>query len=188
MIERYRFWEHIRLAYNLERKRRTLTSLDKLSRLRTTQTDFEPGEIAHVSGGVHSAFHDFLLSQEYTLFPGEKWMGSYGHRRTVKKYCVVLHRADKERYIVCYLTTFGRRTVDSPLAKTFGIALQETPEWPPGVKSIKTWPPWRGKGYMFAVPVIRRGLEVPNMRRRIMLGFGELERVKKVILDRVKAS
>lgn len=122
------------------------------------------------------------------MFPGEKWRGNYGHRRVIQKYCVVLRREDSERYLVCYLTTFGGSGNLSPLAKFFGFALQDTPEWPPGVKPIKTHPPWKGQGYVFGVPVIRRGLEVPHLRRRIMLGFGELERIRKMVDERVDAS
>jgi hypothetical protein len=156
--------------------------------LRTGPTNFEPGEIAHLSGGgVHAAFYDFLLSENYSLLQGENWRG-HPRLRHAKKYCVVLKRVDRDRYLVCYLTTFEGGANLSPLAKFFSIAMQDTPEWPPGIKSIKTHPPWKGRAFLFGAPVIRKGLKAPLLSHRIMLAFGELQRVQKMIEERNMAS
>jgi hypothetical protein len=124
------------------------------------------------------------VSQGYGLLEKETWRG-HSRLRFAKKYCLVLKKLDRDRYLVCYLATFGGGHNLSPLARFFGIAMGDTPEWPPGEKSIKTYPPWRGRGYVYGAPVIRKGLHAPHLKYRITLKFGELERVQKMIEERL---
>ncbi|KAL4077239.1 hypothetical protein V8B97DRAFT_1409510 [Scleroderma yunnanense] len=96
-----------------------------------------PGQIAYVSGqgGVNLALLEFLERQGYPLTVTERAMKRKHQQQMplVGKYCLVLERLEKDRYLVCYMTTFQKAvsaTNMSPLARFFGFAVGKTPPHP----------------------------------------------------------
>jgi hypothetical protein len=182
------YWERIHLAYYYEVKKRTLAHLQ-------SNTVFYPGEIAHIEddGTLSSGFYDFLEWQGIPLSSKEMAIKRKLNRENFGRSCVILERLPENRYIICYLTSFhqaqhGQR-VQGLLGKLFAIAINDTPEYPPGTPSIKIYPKWEGCAFLYAIPVLRQNLvRHKAIKSRFMLGMGELERVKQLITERVEVS
>lgn len=180
------YWERVHLAYHYEVEKRTKAH-------RTANASFEPGEIAFVNddGTLGGAFYDFLEWQGMSLSPEEKINQRNAKRNRHGRYCLVLDRLDNDAYIVCYLTSFHQAqhgtNIQTTLARLFAIAIDETPEFPLGTPSIKVVPKWAGYGFLYAMPVCRWDLAQSRaINTRFILRLGELERVKRLILERVK--
>lgn len=183
------YWERIHLAYHFEIEKRTQ---------RRTQDSgvsdvFEPGEIAYVNddGTLIAGFYDFLEWQGIRLTHGEKFLQKKMRQDSRGRYCLVVQRLDDGRYIICYLTSFHQamraENIQTSLARLFAIAIDDTPEYPPGTPSIKVVPKWTGHGFLYAIPVPRQRLVRHNaVNKRFILRMGELERVKRLIVERVK--
>jgi len=126
-----------------------------------------------------------------TLSRSERVLKRKVNRDSQGRYCLVLERHPDGTYIICYLTTFSQanhgKNIQSKLARLFSVAIDDTPDFPPGTPSVKVVPKWRGTGFLFAVPVRRQNL-MPHklINVRFILRMGELERVKRLILERVK--
>jgi hypothetical protein len=93
------------------------------------------------------------------------------------------------------LTTFDRAASGGHITfasgRYFALALGIAPEWPPGFAALKTSPPWKENAYVYAAPILCKGLRVPFMdkgtafmRRRFLLN-GELERIRGEIVNKV---
>lgn len=181
------YWERIHLAYHFEVEKRTKQG--------SAPADvFEPGEIAHIDddGTLTAGFYDFLEWQGLRLTHREKTLQKKIKRDGKGRYCLVVQRLDDGRYIICYLASFHQavyaENIQNSLSRLFAIAIDDTPEYPPGTPSIKVAPKWTGQGFLYAIPVPRyslvRNTTVKN--KRFILRMGELERVKRLIVERVK--
>lgn len=188
-------WESLHLAYHFELIRRTQTLAQQrltAAELRQAKLVFEPGEIAHVSGGLNLAFLHFLEARGYELNMHERALRKWLGRRKSGKYCVVVERVNEDTYWVCYITSFGDcrngRDISSPVGRYFGLALGDTPPWPPDLPTIDTNPHWEGgAAYIVAMPVLRRGLASTGRGSfRHMLQAGALERVRQQVMLRVQ--
>ena len=189
------YWERIHLAYRYEVEKRTKAHQRAII---ASHTVFEPGEIAHINdnGTLLAAYYDFLEWQGLELHHKEKLLRAKVHRNDYGRFCLVIERLGDGRYIVCYITSFNHtqdgQHIQSILGKLFAIAIDGTdgtPEFPPGTPSIKLVPPWRGHGFLYAMPVPRQNLKRHKHRQlRYILRMGELERVKQLIRLRVEAS
>lgn len=178
------YWERIHLAYHFEVDRRT--------RYKTSGPTFELGEIAYVEdeGTLSSSLYDFLewqgleLTQQERVWRDKLKLNGFG------RMCLVVQRLDDGTYIICFLASFGEtihgKNIKGSLAKLFAIAIDDTPEFPLGTPSIKVVPKWKGHGFLYAIPVPRRNLRRHKINIRFILRMGELERVKRLILERVK--
>ncbi|KAF7969525.1 hypothetical protein HWV62_27019 [Athelia sp. TMB] len=106
--------------------------------------------------------------------------------------CLVLQRLADGRYLICYLTSFGQRklgqNIESTLGRLFAIAVDDTPDFPAGTPSIKVCPKWGGHAFLYALPVPRANLVRHKLAKRVrfMLHIGELERLKTMIVDRMR--
>jgi len=181
------YWERIHLAYRFEVEKRTKRGINPDSNL------FEPGEIAHIDddGTLLAGFYDFLEWQGMRLTRGERYLKAKVQRGQQGRFCLVLQRLCDGGYIICYLTSFNQaahgENIQSSLARLFAIAIDGTPEYPPGTPSIKLVPAWTGGGFLYAMPVPRHNLKRTTiMKIPFILRMGELERVKRLITERVK--
>ncbi|KDQ61114.1 hypothetical protein JAAARDRAFT_709778 [Jaapia argillacea MUCL 33604] len=179
------FWERLHVAYELEAQKRS-TYIQN-----TSPTLFEPGEIAYSPGlGVTSTYYRFLKLQGYRLTKEELFFDKQRHPSR-GKYCLVIQRLRDGSYLVCPLTTVGRlgvgADIPNPALRFFAVAIGTTPEWPPGVQPIATYPTWRGNGFLFGAPIRRTKLIKPNLYVRAMLRAGELDRVKKLLVEKIKS-
>jgi hypothetical protein len=183
------YWERIRLAYEYEVEKRTTAHPRAII---ASNTVFEPGEIAHIDDGTLSGgFYDFLEWQGMTLNRRERAVKVTAKRGSRGRFCLVVQRLDDGRYIVCYLASFSQvqdgEKIKNSLGRLFAIAIDDTPEFPPGTPSIKVVPKWEGYGFLYAIPVPRQNLVRPKaVNKRFILRMGELERVKRLIVERVK--
>jgi hypothetical protein len=180
------YWEGIHLACFFEFSKRTRKKyLDRPDGV------FDPGDIAHVSGSLTASFYEFVKGRGLQLFAGERKLLTFVSEMP-DRYCLVLNRHGDGKYTVCYLTTFGGAThgkyIASPIGQFFGLALGKTAKWPPGIKAVRTTPPWDGPAYLFTVPIVREGLDAPRMDGRVTLEPGELERVRKIVDNKIQAS
>ncbi|KIM86179.1 hypothetical protein PILCRDRAFT_4719 [Piloderma croceum F 1598] len=180
------YWERIHLAYHYEVKKRTEAHLQ-------ANTVFYPGEVAHIKddGTLTSGLYDFLEWQGMPLRREEMVVKRKLSRESFGRDCVILQRLDSNRYIICYITSFHQaqnsQKIQSSLGKLFAIAIDDTPEYPPGTPSIKITPKWEGHGFLLAIPVPRQNLvRHKATNSRFMLGMGELERVKQLVVEKVK--
>ena len=183
------YWERIDAAYNYEIRRRT--------EILAANTPLEPGEIAHVAddGTLAAGFYDFmewhgmkLTKQEESIRTKLKLGAVKGGSRG--RFCLVIQRLDDGRYIICYLTSFNSikygTNLEGLLGKLFAVAIDDTPDYPPGTPSIKVLPKWHGNGFLYTIPVPRKNLQRKKSGIRFMLRMGELERVKRLVSDRVQ--
>jgi hypothetical protein len=182
------YWERIHLSYHYEVQERTEVRI-------LPNADFNPGEIAHIKddGTLGSALYDFLEWQGMPLTREEMAVKKMLNRKSFGRDCVILQRLDSNRYIICYITTFHQaqhsERIRSSLGRLFAIALNDTPEYPPGTPSIKIEPKWEGYGFIYAIPVPRQNLvRHKATKSRFMLCLGELERLKRLVVERVKVS
>jgi len=182
------YWERIHLAYRFQVRERTKTR-------RETNPVFYPGEIAHIDddGTLSSCFYDFLEWQGMPLTGKEMAIKRKLSRQSFGRDCVILQRLDNNTYIVCYLASFNQaqhsQNIRSLLKKLFAIAIDDTPDYPPGTPSIKMNPKWEGYGFLYAIPVPRQNLvRHKALYSRFMLSMGELERVKRLVAERVMVS
>lgn len=175
------FWQCIRLA--------TVTAF-RQSRWRyflaPPPGPFEPGDLAYVSGSVNECFKELVEDKGYQLVPGEEVRFEHKGR-----YCLVLRQLRGDRYLVCYLTTFGgakdRQEIDSPIGRYFALPIGVQDRWP-GTPSLRTWPPWTPEAFVMGIPVARDGLQRTNLPVRFRLFPSELERAKLLIRDRLVVS
>lgn len=190
-------WDRLRWAYEFEVAMRTrrVDTLNDLSieEKEKAQSFFEPGEIAHVDGGggINAAFYEFLLRNKYPLTPAE-----LQYARTlmttapdISKYCLILQRLSADTFIVCYIASFGGvvyGTLLSPMTRFFSMAMGDTPSWPPNTRPAHVIPRWTGSGFIFGVPVVRKKL-IKTTHCRASLAYGELQRVRTFVADRLKA-
>jgi len=186
------YWERIHLAYQYEVDRRTKS---KYRHVIASNMVFEPGEIAYISDDATliGAFYDFLEWQGMTLSGIEMAAKKRIKRRSRGRFCLVLERLNHGGYIICYLASFHQaydwRNIQSSLARLFAIAIDDTPEFPPGTPSIKVVPKWKGCGFLYGIPVYRQNLVRPVAGNvRFILRMGELERVRNLVLERVTVS
>lgn len=144
---------------------------------------FEPGDIAYLEGYIHDAFTDHLVQRGYHT----SFLETPRANRT-GRYCLVLRRLGDDRYLVCYLTSFGGASgyedVNTLMGRTYGLPLGESVYWP-GIPSLETRPMWNG-GFIFAIPVVREGLSRSNLSVRCRLVPSELERAKILIRERLQ--
>lgn len=183
------YWERIHLAYDFFYNHPQY----HIPR-RQAEVEFEPGEIAHIEdeGTLVRGLYDFLEWQGLPITRQEIIVRDKAKDRgTSGRMCLVLQRLADGRYLICYLASFRQVTygadIQSPLARLFSIALEDTPEFPEGTPSIKIIPKWGVHGFLYALPIPRRKLVRHKARDvRFMLRLGELERVKRLILDRVQ--
>lgn len=149
---------------------------------------FEPGEIAYARGSLHECFNELLEDKGYTLHPTEKQPIHYEH---TGRYCIVLRRLGSDRYLICYLTTYGGSKsyseVKNPVGRFFGLPIGEGYRWP-GIPSLKTRPMWVTRAYVLGIPVVREGLQRANLSRKFRLYPSELQRAKILIRERLKVS
>ncbi|KAF8077778.1 hypothetical protein FPV67DRAFT_12374 [Lyophyllum atratum] len=146
---------------------------------------FEPGDFAYHADSIHNVFNEYLEKKRYRLHPAEQ--------RTftrVGRYCVVLRRLGADKYVVCYLATFGGargfRDIRDPVGQYFGLPLGDTASWP-GVPPLKTTPPWRsssGGAFIVAIPVVREGLQKSNLGARFRLDLSDLHRLITLFKER----
>ncbi|KAF5380985.1 hypothetical protein D9615_004110 [Tricholomella constricta] len=146
---------------------------------------FEPGDFAYLTGGLHRVFLEYLESKSYRLLPAEQRL--FG---TTGRYCVVLKRLGADKYLVCYLATFGGardyHDIRDPVGQYFGLPLGGNTYWP-GVTPLRTVPSWRsasGGGFILAIPVVREGLQRSNLVPRYRLAYTDLHRLMTLIRER----
>lgn len=186
------YWERIDAAYRYEVRRRTRILEDEAA-----NTPLEPGEIAHIDddGTLSAGFYDFMEWQGMKLTRREEGIRAKLKLNVLRgnsfgRWCLVIQRLDDGRYIICYLTSFNSlkygANLESLLGKLFAVAIDDTPEYPPGTPSIKMSPKWHGNGFLYAIPVPRENLRRHSISGRIMLRMGELERIKRLISERVQ--
>ncbi|KAF9227725.1 hypothetical protein BS17DRAFT_813628 [Gyrodon lividus] len=188
-------WERIRCLYEYELAKRaqpisTQSDFSPEEQLKANRL-FEPGDIAHVNrkGGVSLSF---LQSRGYKLSTEERplkyAMEDIGE--SMEKYCLVFERLATHKYIVCYITSF-RNIVDpeglSPSAVLFSIGMGDTPFYSSGVQPLRIVPSRVWHGFVYRVPVIREELKKVK-HGRYFADFGELDRIKLLIKDRLKIS
>jgi hypothetical protein len=183
------YWERIRLAYYYYYYEVENTMVEQ-----QTNTVFEPGEIARIDdhGTLHRGFYDFLEWQGMKLSRRERVWKKKLKRETFGRYCLVVQRLDDGRYVICYLASFNHaqegQNIQGSLARLFAIAMDDTPEFPLGTPSIKIVPKWGKYAFLHAIPVPRQNLVRLGANARFILRMGELERVKRLIVERVKVS
>lgn len=143
---------------------------------------FAPGDFAFHKGNINDVFNEMLKTKGHSLYPGEERVFP-AHGR----YCVVLDRVGRDKYVICYLTTFNGatdyQTVTGPIAQFFGLPLGGMTFWP-NVSPLQTYPPWKPGAYIMGIPVIREGLESSNLNTRFRLFPSELKRMKDLIQER----
>jgi hypothetical protein len=177
------YWERLRLYYTAQ--------IDTyFEERRAHRFEIEPGEITHTEGGISDAFRGFLEDHKYMLTNSEKSNKNEMHGH---KYCVVLDRHGVNgEYVICLLATFGRsQGVDelSPAGRFFAVPVVTTHE--PGGKtaeSIVIAPPPLVRSFIFAAPVIRKGLARTTTSTIRRLGIGELERLRAIVAKKVLVS
>jgi len=148
---------------------------------------FEPGDLAYHNDSLHNVFIEYLEKKHYQLHPAEqRTFGKTG------RYCVVLRRLGADRYIVCYLATFGGARdfwdIKDPVGRYFGVPLSGRTFWP-GVAPLKTVPPWKansGGSFILGIPVVREGLKKSNLGARFRLGLSDLHRLITLFKERDK--
>jgi hypothetical protein len=184
------YWERIHLAYNYEVEKRTSAHQQELI---ATNNVFWPGEIAFIedNGTLSSGFYDFLEWQGMPLRRKEIEIKKKLRRARDGRWCLVVHRLDDGRYVICYLTLFNQaqhgENIKSSLSRLFAIAIDDTPQYPTGTPSIKLLPKWGEYAFLYAMPVPRRNLvRGKTLHIRHILRVGELERVRRLIVERVK--
>lgn len=203
------FWDHINLAYELLQDPRALSqpdeaqldkSADRLTRLeqyrghQKKEDEFLPGEIAHIQddGSLIRGFYDFVTWQGLKITQEESRLRNLAKREPTGRMCLVLQRLADGTYLICFLTSFGgtKRGVNiaSPLGRLFAVAIEDTEEFPKGTPSVKLTPKWRTGAFLYALPVPRKKLVRHKLAKYMpfMLSVGELERVKRLILDRIR--
>lgn len=147
--------------------------------------EFEPGDFAYHEGSLHEVFVEFLKRKGYQLSPFENTpMPKKG------RYCLVIQRLSQNTYIVCYCASYGGakgfHEVYDPIARHFGIPLNENSVWP-GVSPLQTSPPWKSNSgaYIFAIPMICEGLLPTNIpTTKIRLISHDIQRLRRIIVDR----
>ncbi|KAG6833655.1 hypothetical protein H0H87_002851 [Tephrocybe sp. NHM501043] len=150
--------------------------------------EFEPGDFAYIEDSLATVFMEFLKRKEYRLTPNEDVLTP-----TKGRYCVVLQRLSLDKYIVCCCATYGGargfQDLSDPVARHFGVPLNENTIWP-GLAPLRTRPPWKSANgaFVLAIPAIRDGLTTSNLRERVRLGFQDLHRLKNIIKDRSQES
>ncbi|KAG5719601.1 hypothetical protein E4T56_gene8947 [Termitomyces sp. T112] len=166
------------------RKELQLLSLRNYVAKETPDGEFEPGDFAYYEGSLHEAFTEFLKRKGYRLTPTEDTtMPKKG------RYCLVLQRLSQDEYIVCYCASYGGaksfHDIKDPVARHFGIPLNENATWP-GVSPLKTLPPWKSTygAYLLAIPMVCEGLLPSNIQMRIRLLFRDVQRLRRLIVDR----
>jgi len=176
------FWECIRLAYKAaftESRRRHFLTWPPTG-------GFEPGDLAYATGSINECFKELLQDRGYQLVPEEESYGSHKGR-----YCLVLRQLRGDRYLVCYLTTFGGakdfHEISSPLGRYFALPIGLHDRYP-GIPSLRTWPPWTPEAFVIGIPVARDGLKRSNLPARFRLFPSELERAKQLIQDKLEVS
>lgn len=182
------YWERLHLAYRFEVEKRTTNR----STVQVSEV-FEPGEIAHIDddGSLLAGFYDFLEWQGMPLRRKEIEIKKKLRRARDGRWCLVVHRLDDGRYVICYLTLFNQaqhgENIKSSLSRLFAIAIDDTPQYPTGTPSIKLLPKWGECAFLYAMPVPRRNLvRGKTLHIRHILRVGELERVRRLIVERVK--
>lgn len=154
--------------------------------------EFLPGEIAHIQddGSLICGFYDFATWQGLKITQEESKLISMAG--PVGRMCLVLQRLADGTYLVCFLTSFGGtkrgEKIASPLGRLFAVAIDDTAEYPKGTPSVKFTPKWLNGAFLYALPVPRKTLVRHKLakHRPFMLSVGELERVKRLILDRIR--
>jgi hypothetical protein len=182
------YWDRLHLAYEfdiVERYNRTIRD-ESNGQTRRNNDYFEPGEIAHLHGGINDAYCNFLESLGYKLTPLEQSQRRRISRQKGGKYCLVLDRVAEDTYWICYLTTFGNARrgdlISNAAGRYFALAFGESEPWPPDFPAVDTQPKWNNLAYIFAVPVLAKGLTAPwTMNTRVMLQAGAMERIKQQI-------
>ncbi|KAG5637765.1 hypothetical protein H0H81_003332 [Sphagnurus paluster] len=146
---------------------------------------FEPGDFAYSEESLSAIFNEYLERKGYQLRPAEERVFNANGR-----YCIVLRRLSADKYVVCYLATFGGAiTIDDihdPVGQYFGFPLGGQAMWN-GLYPLKTVPRWRassGGAYILGIPVIREGLQNSNLGKRFRLALPELTRLVTLIRER----
>ncbi|RDB21260.1 hypothetical protein Hypma_011779 [Hypsizygus marmoreus] len=172
------YWECIRLHTELLWSRHSF--------LRAQSTTFKPGDFAYHSASIVDIFSELLIQKGLPLLDIERWK-----HKLAGRYCVILERLGADKYLVCYLTTFGRSKdffkIQSPVSRFFGLPIGQNIFWP-GVKPFRTLPPWRASSgsFILGIPVVRKGLEPTNLYTNFTLLPSELTRLKGLIRERME--
>jgi hypothetical protein len=144
---------------------------------------FEPGDLAYVSGSINACFSELLEDRGYQPVGYETIPFDQKGR-----YCLVLRQLRGDRYLVCYLTTFGGvkapHEITSPVGRYFALPIGTLDHWP-GVPSLKTKPLWSPEAFIMGIPVARDGLQRSNLPARYRLYPSELERAKDMIREKL---
>jgi hypothetical protein len=153
---------------------------------RLLPNSFKPGDLAYISGSINACFSELLEGRGYQPVGDETIQYDQKDR-----YCLVLRQLRGDRYLVCFLTTFGGvkipQEIASPVGRYFALPIGTQDHWP-GVPSLKTRPPWSPEAFVMGIPVARDGLQPSNLPVRYRLFPSELERAKHMIRDKLAVS
>ncbi|KII88119.1 hypothetical protein PLICRDRAFT_175761 [Plicaturopsis crispa FD-325 SS-3] len=186
----YPFWERIHLASLYEFKKRVNAHPPE-----SGYHLVEPGEIGFCkTGSVNDAYFKHLRRRGFELSPMEVRLERDVKRRGSQgRPCLVLDRIDGGKYVACFLSTFGHvrygRDLPGSAARFFGIAVGDTPPYPPGVEPIEVTPKWEGDAFLFSIPIVLEPDEVmfTTTGRRHRVSVFELKRIKDLVIRKMKA-